>query len=59
METIKTILIAALTAALVNTLYIPEISVFSRILGNITVFLLVYALVSELQEKSQRYRKAR
>lgn len=59
METIKTILIATLTAALVNTLYIPEISVFSRILGNITVFLLVYALVSELQEKSQRYRKAR
>lgn len=59
METIKTILIAALTAALVNTLYIPEISVFSRILGNVTVFLLVYALVNELQEKSQRYRKAR
>lgn len=59
METIKTILIAALTAALVNTLYIPEISVFSRVLGNVTVFLLVYALVSELQEKSKKYRKAR
>lgn len=59
METLKTILIAALAAALVNTAYIPEITTLMRVVGNLTVFFLVYALVSEIQEKANKRRKAR
>lgn len=59
METLKTILIAALAAALVNTAYIPEITILMRVVGNLTVFFLVYALVSEMQEKANKRRKAR
>lgn len=56
METLKTIIIAALAAALVNTAYIPEITTLMRAVGNLTVFLLVYALVSEMQEKAKQHK---
>lgn len=59
METLKTILIAALAAALVNTAYIPEITTLMRVVGNLTVFFLVYALISEAQEKAKKHHKAR
>lgn len=53
METLKTIIIAALVAALVNNVYILEVTTFMRVVGNLTVFFLVYALVSEMQEKAK------
>lgn len=56
METLKTIIIAALAAALVNTAYIPEITTLMRVVGNLTVFFLVYALVSEMQEKAKQHK---